>query len=105
MWEEFLENVHDLLSGPRSNVQLGFQLGETGWMSCLASEQDWAIAIDGVCAKVRSARTHAVLMEIKDMVSHLHTMNEWLAYLWTLAEQISAQEGMQEGEGEGETLP
>ena len=54
---------------------------------------------------MRSAQTHAVLMEIKDMVSHLHTMNEWLAYLRTLAERISAQEGMQDGEGEGETLP
>ena len=74
-------------------------------MSCLALKQDWAIAIDGVCAKVRSARTRAVLMEIKDMVSHLHTMNEWLAYLQTLAERISMQEGMQEGEGEGEMPP
>ena len=72
-------------------------------MLCLALEQDWAITIDGVCAKVRSAWTCAVLMEIKDMVSHLHTMNEWLAYLRTLAERISVQEGMQEGEGEGET--
>ena len=50
-WEEFLENVYNLLSGPHSDVQLEFQLGETGQMSCLASEQDWAIAIDGVCAK------------------------------------------------------
>ena len=50
-WEEFLENVYNLLSGPHSDVQLEFQLGETGQMLCLASEQDWAIAIDGVCAK------------------------------------------------------
>ena len=95
--------MYDLLSGPRSDVQLGFWPGETGRMSCLALEQDWAIAIDGVCAKVRSAQTRAVSMEIKDMVSHLHTMKEWLAYLQTLAERISMQEGMQEGEGEGET--
>ena len=92
-WEEFLNSVYNHLSGPRSDVQLGFWLGETGTMLCLASEQDWAITINQLCARVRSAQTCAVSMEIKNVVSHLHTMKEWSAYLQTLAAQISTQEG------------
>ncbi|KAI9428500.1 hypothetical protein H4582DRAFT_2091912 [Lactarius indigo] len=67
-WYEFLDEVHRHFEKPRSEVRVGFRIsGDAGAMSYLASEYDWDDAIARLMGKVRSARTRAVSMEIKNM--------------------------------------
>ncbi|KAI9429411.1 hypothetical protein H4582DRAFT_2089266 [Lactarius indigo] len=67
-WYELLDEVHRHFERPRSEVRVGYRIsGDTGAMSYLASEYDWNDAIARLLGKVRSARTRAVSMEIKNM--------------------------------------
>ncbi|KAH9016711.1 hypothetical protein EDB84DRAFT_1443040 [Lactarius hengduanensis] len=60
-WRNFLEEVRLRYKWGTGSV------GETGAMSYLASEYDWNNAIAQLLGKVRSARTRAVSMEVKNM--------------------------------------
>ncbi|KAH9038163.1 hypothetical protein EDB84DRAFT_1560452 [Lactarius hengduanensis] len=67
-WHDFLEEVRRHFDRPCSEIQVGYRIsGETGAMSYLASEYDWNNAIAQLLGKVRSARTRAVSMEVKNM--------------------------------------
>ncbi|KAH9011760.1 hypothetical protein EDB84DRAFT_1569547 [Lactarius hengduanensis] len=67
-WRDFLEEVRRHFDRPCSEIQVGYRIsGETGAMSYLASEYDWNNAIAQLLGKVRSARTRAVSMEVKNM--------------------------------------
>ncbi|KAH9073602.1 hypothetical protein EDB83DRAFT_2516495 [Lactarius deliciosus] len=67
-WRDFLDEVRHHFDYPHREVQVGYRIsGEAGAMSYLASENDWDNAIVQLLGKVRSARTRAVSMEIKNM--------------------------------------
>ncbi|KAI9431270.1 hypothetical protein H4582DRAFT_2085253 [Lactarius indigo] len=67
-WKDFLNEVHQYFDAPRSEVKIAFRIsGEPGTMSSLASEEEWTNAIVRLQEKVKSARTRAVSMEIKNM--------------------------------------
>ncbi|KAI9436697.1 hypothetical protein H4582DRAFT_2078387 [Lactarius indigo] len=67
-WHEFLDEVHRHFERLRSEVRVGYRIsGDTGAMSYLSSEYDWNDALARLMGKVRSARTRAVSMEIKNM--------------------------------------
>ncbi|KAH9007421.1 hypothetical protein EDB84DRAFT_1572907 [Lactarius hengduanensis] len=67
-WRDFLDEVRHHFDCPHREVQVGYRIsGEAGAMSYLASENDWDNAIAQLLGKVRSARTRAVSMEIKNM--------------------------------------
>ncbi|KAI9439132.1 hypothetical protein H4582DRAFT_2056971 [Lactarius indigo] len=67
-WYEFLDEVYQHFERPRSEVRVGFRIsGDAGVMSYLVSENDWNNAVARLLGKVRSARTRAVSMEIKNM--------------------------------------
>ncbi|KAI9438030.1 hypothetical protein H4582DRAFT_2057534 [Lactarius indigo] len=67
IWADFREEVHRYLDRPRSGVRIMFRISGSGqaW-SELGSEFDWMDAIAKLIEKVRSARTRAVSMEVKD---------------------------------------
>ncbi|KAH9080340.1 hypothetical protein EDB83DRAFT_2310613 [Lactarius deliciosus] len=67
IWGEFREEVHHCLDRPRSGVHIMFRVHGDGcaW-SDLGSERDWVGAIARLMGKVRSARTRAVSLEVKD---------------------------------------
>ncbi|KAI9429240.1 hypothetical protein H4582DRAFT_2089715 [Lactarius indigo] len=67
-WYNFLDKVHWHFDRPHSEVCVGFQIsGDAGAMSYLASEYDWDDMLAWLLGKVKSTRTHAVSMEIKNM--------------------------------------
>ncbi|KAI9440579.1 hypothetical protein H4582DRAFT_2055924 [Lactarius indigo] len=67
-WSDFREEVCRHLNGPHSEVRLVFRIsGEGGAWTGLGSEYDWADAIARLIEKIRSARTRAVSMEVKDI--------------------------------------
>ena len=72
-WEDFIGEVLHHFERPRNEVQVGYRISgdSSATMSYLASEFDWKDAITRLLGKVRSARTRAVSMEIKNMVSHV----------------------------------
>ncbi|KAH8988467.1 hypothetical protein EDB83DRAFT_2325649 [Lactarius deliciosus] len=67
-WTDFREEVCRHLNEPHSEVHLVFRIsGEGGAWTDLGSGYDWADAIARLIEKIRSARTRAVLMEVKDI--------------------------------------
>jgi hypothetical protein len=69
-WEDFGGRVQKQFDRPRDKVHLGFCIsGDARVMSDLACESDWDRALARVKEKILAARTRAVTMEIKDMVS------------------------------------
>ncbi|KAI9429954.1 hypothetical protein H4582DRAFT_2218058 [Lactarius indigo] len=73
-WPDFREEVLYRLERHRSTVRIVFRIvGEGGGWSDLASEYDWADAISRLTGKIRSARTRAVSLEIKNMQDLPHT--------------------------------
>ncbi|KAH9055842.1 hypothetical protein EDB83DRAFT_2521165 [Lactarius deliciosus] len=67
-WSDFCEEVCRHLNGPHSEVHLVFRIsGEGGAWTDLGSEYDWADAIARLIEKIRSARTRAVSIEVKNI--------------------------------------
>ncbi|KAH9067970.1 hypothetical protein EDB83DRAFT_2519059 [Lactarius deliciosus] len=67
-WQNFRDEVLHRLGRPRSGVRIVFRIvGEGGAWSDLGTECDWADAIARLTGKIRSARTRAVSVEVKDM--------------------------------------
>ena len=68
-WLDFQDKVLHHLEKASSEVWLVHRIGETGAMLYLAGESDWDIAMCRLQGKIRSARTHPVSLEIKNVVS------------------------------------
>jgi hypothetical protein len=57
---------------PRDVVRLGYRItGDSRAMTYLSCEFEWNAALERVKQKVLAARTHAVSMELKNMVSRV----------------------------------
>jgi len=70
VWDEFAERAYSHFDKPHNNVRLGYRVsGDTSAMSQLTCANDWEHALDRVKERVIAARTRAVGMELKDMVS------------------------------------
>jgi len=70
-WRDFLNEVHQHLNSPRSEVQVGFRIsGDGGPMLYLATEHDWNLAIAWLVGKAQAAQTRPASMEVKNMVRH-----------------------------------
>jgi hypothetical protein len=69
-WMEFVNKAHQHFDVPRAEVSLGYRLnGDTRMMSYLSCESEWNAALARLKEKVLAARTRAVTMELKNMVS------------------------------------
>jgi hypothetical protein len=78
-WQQFLNEAHEYFNTLGGKVQLGFQFNrEAGPMSMLTNEQEWAEAMVQLWEKVRASQTHAVLMEIKNIVSEKELVDQGL---------------------------
>ena len=71
-WVDLLDEVHNQFGKARAEVQLAYRIGETGVMSCLANKNDWDKALCQLRGRIKAARTRAVSMEIKNIVSGMH---------------------------------
>ncbi|KAI9437438.1 hypothetical protein H4582DRAFT_2150264 [Lactarius indigo] len=72
-WPDFREEVLHRLGRHHNRVRMVFRIvGEGSAWSDLGSECDWTDAIFRLTGKVRSARTRAVSLEVKDMHSPPH---------------------------------
>lgn len=70
-WRDCRERVLACLDSSSEEVRLQYWInsGPHGWMD-LACEVDWKAAVDAVAEKAPAARTRAVSMEVKDVVSN-----------------------------------
>jgi hypothetical protein len=69
-WREFSEEAFRYFAAPRSEVWMGYRFGRETAMSYLRFEEQWTEALERLRAKAKAARQVAVLMEIKNVVSH-----------------------------------
>jgi hypothetical protein len=70
-WRDFVDMAHQHIDKPRSDVRLGYRIsGDTRAMSYLASEYDWDMLLRHVRERVVVARTRAVMVDVKNMVSN-----------------------------------
>ena len=67
-WEDFRRHVHGLLENV--DIELTYKLtGDTGKASHLATRADFDATMERLCHKALSARSWAVAMEAKNIVS------------------------------------
>jgi len=73
-WSEFEREVLKRLDGAVMPVQLAYRIsGDTGMMSYLKDDADWADAIRRLEAKIPLTRKHAVSIDIRNLVSFITT--------------------------------
>jgi hypothetical protein len=71
-WEDFEEEALRHFEKPRNEVSMAYRVsGDTCAVTYLICEYDWMTALARVKEKVMTARTRAVTMELKNMVSRL----------------------------------
>ena len=71
-WSEFEREVLKRLDGAVMPVQLAYRISsDTGMMSYLKDDTDWADAIRRLEAKIPLARKHAVSIDIRNLVSFI----------------------------------
>jgi hypothetical protein len=75
-WVDFVDKVHDQFGKPHAKVQLVYRIGDSGVMSYLAHKDDWDKAMEQLRGRIKAARTRAVSMEVKNMVSDVHKMTK-----------------------------
>ena len=69
-WRDFLEKVYERMNIPCDDVRIGARItGDARAMSYLACEYDWTTMLMRVRARAVAARTRAVTMELRNMVS------------------------------------
>ena len=69
-WQEFTDVAYDHFRKGHDKVLIGYKLvGESGGVTELASEVEWNSTMIHMKEKIKSARTHSVMMEIRNMVS------------------------------------
>ena len=73
-WSDIIDEVHSYIRKPRAEIQLGYCFGETGVMTYLADKSDWDKAMCQLQGRIKAARTCAVSMEIKHIVSSMHKL-------------------------------
>jgi hypothetical protein len=70
-WQDFTGKVHQYFDGPRDEIQLGYRInGDARTMTTLTCDNHWKAALKRLAEKADNARTRAVTMEIKNMVSY-----------------------------------
>ena len=75
-WQDFSEIAYERFRKPRDDVLIGYKIaGDAGGVTELTSEPEWNNAIIRVMEKINTARTRAVAMEIRNMVSHVSTLD------------------------------
>ena len=71
-WQEFTDIAYDWFRKDRDKVLMGYKfVGASGGVTELASESEWKNAMVCMKEKIRSAHTHSVTMELRNMVSDL----------------------------------
>lgn len=69
-WTNVLERILDQLDEPRDRIRLVYRIrGDPRGPSNLLCASDWDLVLRRVREKILSARTRAVTVEVKDMVS------------------------------------
>jgi hypothetical protein len=72
MWEIFYKKVLQYLEKATGEIELACKVsGETGGATQMKSEADFKAIMDRVCQRAQNARTRAVGLEIKNIVSSL----------------------------------
>ncbi len=72
MWENFHEKVLQYLEKAMGEIELACKVsGDTGGAIQMKSEADFKAIMDRVCQRAQNARTRAVSLEIKNIVSRL----------------------------------
>ena len=73
-WEDFSDIAYDQFRKPRNNVLMGYKIaGDSGGVTELTSELEWDNTIVCMIEKIKSACTHAVAMELRNLVSEQDT--------------------------------
>ena len=69
-WQGLADIAYDRFKKPRDNVLIGYKfIGNPGGVMELTSEPKWNNATIHMKEKIRSACTHSVTMELRNMVS------------------------------------
>ena len=69
-WLELFAEVQIRLNRPPSDIRLGIRIsGETGGMTCVTCELEWDQCLTLLRERILAARTRAVSIEIKNLVS------------------------------------
>ena len=69
-WGDFADRAKAYLDGTPKPIELAYKIsGETGKPVVLAFQDDFETAMERVCTKAVHARTKAVSIEVKNLVS------------------------------------
>lgn len=80
-WGDFISKALRHIDQPRDDVRLVYRVsGSARAMSSLTCEYDWNAALRSVKEKVMTARTRAVFIEVKNVVSNGSLINRKLTY-------------------------
>ena len=72
----FSDIVYDCFRKPCDYILMWYKFaGEPGGVTELTSELEWNCVIIHVTEKIKTARTHAVTMELKNMVSEVNILD------------------------------
>jgi hypothetical protein len=69
-WSDFMKSAYERFNNAPDDIRLGYRIrGDMRAMSHLSCEYDWGLALENIKERVNAARTRAVGVELRNVVS------------------------------------